>query len=53
MMGAGFGGCSIALAEDSCIEAVKAAVAKEYFENTGLKADFYVAGIGDGAGLVK
>ena len=53
MMGAGFGGCSIALVEDSFIEPVKAAVAKEYFEKTGLKADFYVAGIGDGAGLIK
>jgi len=53
MMGAGFGGCSIALVEESCIEAVKAAAGKEYFEKTGLKADFYTAGIGDGAGLVK
>lgn len=53
MMGAGFGGCSIALVEDAFIEPVKAAVAKEYFEKTGLKADFYVAGIGDGAGLIK
>lgn len=53
MMGAGFGGCSVALVEDSAIESVKAAAGKEYFEKTGLKADFYVAGIGDGAGLVK
>jgi galactokinase len=50
MMGAGFGGCAIALTEDDHIETVRAAAEKAYFDKTGLKADFYVAAVGPAAG---
>ncbi len=49
MMGGGFGGCTVALVKDDFIADVEKAVAKEYTEKTGLKADFYIASIGDGA----
>lgn len=49
MTGAGFGGCTVAIVENSALDAFKEAVAKEYNEKTGFKADFYIANIGDGA----
>ena len=48
MTGGGFGGCTVSLVKDEAIEAFKAFVGKEYEQKTGLKADFYVAEIGDG-----
>ena len=48
MTGGGFGGCTVSLVKDEAIEAFKAFVGKEYEAKTGLKADFYVAEIGDG-----
>ena len=48
MTGGGFGGCTVSLVKDEAIEQFKAFVGKEYEEKTGLKADFYVAEIGDG-----
>ena len=48
MTGGGFGGCTVSLVKDEAIEEFKAFVGKEYEEKTGLKADFYVAEIGDG-----
>ena len=48
MTGGGFGGCTVSLVRDEAIETFKAFVGKEYEEKTGLKADFYVAEIGDG-----
>ena len=48
MTGGGFGGCTVSLVKDEAIEDFKAFVGKEYEEKTGLKADFYVAEIGDG-----
>ena len=48
MTGGGFGGCTVSLVRDEAIEQFKAFVGKEYEEKTGLKADFYVAEIGDG-----
>jgi galactokinase len=49
MTGAGFGGCTVSIVEDEQVEAFIREVGKAYHERTGLKADFYVAEIGDGS----
>ena len=48
MTGGGFGGCTVSLVKDEAIEEFKRFVGEEYEQKTGLKADFYVAEIGDG-----
>ena len=48
MTGGGFGGCTVSLVRDEAIETFKSFVGAEYEKKTGLKADFYVAEIGDG-----
>lgn len=48
MTGGGFGGCTVSLVRDEAIEEFKRFVGAEYEKKTGLKADFYVAEIGDG-----
>ena len=48
MTGGGFGGCTVSLVKDEAIDNFKAFVGAEYEKKTGLKADFYVAEIGDG-----
>lgn len=53
MTGGGFGGCTVSLVKDEAIEEFKAFVGKEYEEKTGLKADFYVAEIGDGVSRLE
>lgn len=53
MIGAGFGGCAIALVKTDKVEALKANVAKEYKEATGLEASMYDAEIGDGVDYLK
>jgi len=49
MTGAGFGGCTVSLVLDSAIEQFANKVGRNYQARTGLKADFYIADIGDGA----
>ena len=49
MTGAGFGGCTVALVKDESIEEFIQYVGEKYTKVTGLKADFYVAKVGDGA----
>ncbi|MGL5050018.1 MAG: galactokinase [Fusobacteriaceae bacterium] len=49
MTGAGFGGCTVALVKDECIDEFIEYVGKKYTETTKLKAHFYVAKVGDGA----
>ena len=49
MTGGGFGGCSVSLVRDEAIPTFLEQVGAEYTEKTGLKADFYIAEIGDGA----
>ena len=49
MTGGGFGGCTVSLVRDESIPAFIEQVGAEYTEKTGLKADFYIAEIGDGA----
>lgn len=48
MTGGGFGGCTVSLVRDDAIDTFKTFVGAEYEKKTGLKADFYVAEIGDG-----
>ncbi|MBS4219309.1 galactokinase [Bacillus sp. FJAT-49711] len=49
MTGAGFGGCTINLVSKEKLDDFIKNVGDAYEEATGLKADFYVVGIGDGA----
>ncbi|MBZ4683848.1 MAG: galactokinase [Fusobacteriales bacterium] len=49
MTGAGFGGCTVSIVESNKIDEFIKNVGEKYFEKTGLKADFYIAEIGDGA----
>lgn len=53
MVGAGFGGCAIAVCEESAIEPLKATIAKEYPRQCGLEADVYATKAGPGAGEVE
>lgn len=49
MTGAGFGGCTVSLIQESALEEFKATVAAEYAKRTGLTADIYVSKAEDGA----
>lgn len=49
MTGAGFGGCTVTLIAEERVEAFVETLGKAYEERFGLRADFYVAEIGDGA----
>lgn len=49
MTGAGFGGCTVTLIAEDQVEAFVETLGKVYEERFGLRADFYVAEIGDGA----
>ena len=47
MTGGGFGGCTVSLVQEEAIPAFIDSVGKTYTARTGLKADFYIAEIGD------
>ncbi len=49
MTGAGFGGCTVSIVKEDAVEAFIRDVGIGYNKRTGLKADFYVAEIGDGS----
>jgi galactokinase len=53
MTGAGFGGCTISLVEENQVHTFIESVGTNYQEKTGLKADFYIAEIGDGAKCIE
>jgi galactokinase len=53
MTGAGFGGCAIAIVESRYVEAVINKVGHSYETEIQLKPIFYVATVGDGAGIVQ
>ncbi len=49
MTGGGFGGCTVSLVKDEVIEQFKQQVGENYERITGIKPEFYVAEISDGA----
>jgi galactokinase len=49
MTGAGFGGCTVSVVEDSGVQEFISVVGEKYTAATGLVADFYIAETGDGA----
>lgn len=49
MTGAGFGGCTVNIVEKAAVEHFIAQVGKNYEEKTGIKPQFYICQIGDGA----
>jgi len=53
MTGGGFGGCTVSIVKDEAIDTFIEQVGKQYTEKTGLKADFYIAEIGDGARKIE
>ena len=52
MMGAGFGGCTISIVEDSAVSEFIDRVGRNYEKRTGLKAEFYVVETGNGAAIL-
>ncbi|WOC54276.1 galactokinase [Oenococcus oeni] len=48
MIGAGFGGCAIAIVGKDYVDGFKTKVGKSYQEKIGYPADFYIAKISDG-----
>lgn len=53
MTGAGFGGCAIALVKNAQIAHFIKEVGRIYKEKIGYEANFYVASIGDGVGVLQ
>lgn len=53
MTGGGFGGCTVSLVKDEAIDAFIEKVGAEYEKKIGIKPDFYIAEIGDGAQKVE
>lgn len=49
MTGAGFGGCTVTLAENEAVEPLVRAIAENYPQRTGLVADIYICEPSDGA----
>jgi galactokinase len=49
MTGGGFGGCTVSLVEEAAIDTFISKVGKAYHDKTGIKPDFYIAEIGNGA----
>lgn len=53
MTGGGFGGCTVSLVKDEAIDQFVKEVGAAYEAKTGLKPEFYIAEIGDGAKKVE
>lgn len=48
MTGAGFGGCTVSIVRGDAVEVFIDEVGRNYYEKTGLKADFYISESDDG-----
>ncbi|MGB9596152.1 MAG: galactokinase [Candidatus Poribacteria bacterium] len=53
MTGAGFGGCTVSIVIEDCVQELINKVHKEYPKRTGLQPEIYVCTAEDGAGTVK
>ena len=53
MTGGGFGGCTVSLVKDEAIDTFIEKVGAAYEKKIGIKPDFYIAEIGDGAKRVE
>jgi len=49
MSGGGFGGCTVSLVKDEAIDTFISKVGAAYEAKIGIKPEFYIAKIGDGA----
>ena len=52
MMGAGFGGCTVSIVENSAVNEFIRKVRENYEQRTGLHAEFYVVETGNGASVL-
>ena len=52
MTGAGFGGCTVSIVKDECVDAFIQNVGEVYLDKIGYKADFYVVEIGNGPSIL-
>ena len=52
MTGGGFGGCTIALVQAGCVEALKRTIHEGYERSTGCKPEIYICSAADGVGEV-
>lgn len=48
MTGAGFGGCTVSIVRDDAVNTFIDEVGRNYYEKSGIKADFYISEVGDG-----
>ncbi len=53
MTGAGFGGCTVSIVKNSCIDEFKEKVSRYYEEKMGYAPSFYVTKAGDGGREIK
>ena len=53
MMGGGFGGCTINLVKEECINELKEKITEEYYQHTNIELKTYIAVIDDGTSVIQ